>query len=153
VNDQEQLQGLKRKYEVKREFGVSLHQRDMEWVFKEAERAQQSDAKHTELNVFLQKRNFIDGLGRHVVDSAILYITRLEESVNVLEKKLERMGVRSEEYQLYKKVLEFYADENNYKADVTNQWEPVIPIDQDRGDKASQVLEFYKNKRQESELV
>jgi len=39
-----------------------------------------------------------------------------------------------------KKALGWYADENNHEVNVTNQWEPVLPINQDRGKRARQAL-------------
>ncbi|GKV65484.1 MULTISPECIES: hypothetical protein [unclassified Sporosarcina] len=37
-------------------------------------------------------------------------------------------------------ALEFYADEENYNVNTTNQWEPLILINQDHGELARQAL-------------
>lgn len=131
----------------------------IEWARGLKECTQHATENNDRLNVFLQEKNFTEGLGMHVVDAAMLYITRLEERVQELEQhasdlnnelfseRMEKDSTRNslnnvrEQNQHYKQALEFYADEENYKADVINQWEPVIPVNRDLGEKARQALE------------
>jgi len=40
-----------------------------------------------------------------------------------------------------REALEFYAKDENYNVNTTNQWEPLILINQDHGEKARQALE------------
>ncbi|GIN74015.1 hypothetical protein J14TS2_44900 [Bacillus sp. J14TS2] len=54
-----------------------------------------------------------------------------------LRKKFERLEKENARLQ---KTLEFYADKKTYETNVTDQWEPITPIDQDQGDKARREL-------------
>lgn len=39
-----------------------------------------------------------------------------------------------------REALDFYADKENYEVNTTDQWEPLIPIIQDNGEKARQTV-------------
>ena len=54
-----------------------------------------------------------------------------ECSVRTLKQQNQKM----------RRALEFYADTENYKANVVDQWEPVIPVDVDSGKIARNALE------------
>lgn len=56
---------------------------------------------------------------------------------------LESYGRKENER--YRQALEFYADKDNYEVDVISQWEPVIPVVKDNGEKARKALEDDNN--------
>lgn len=49
-------------------------------------------------------------------------------------------AVLKEQNASFREALEFYVDEESYKVNVTEQWQPVRPIDKDGGEKARRVL-------------
>ncbi|MEK5070814.1 hypothetical protein [Sporosarcina sp. FSL K6-1508] len=63
-----------------------------------------------------------------------LYKTKALPMLMELEK-------RKYENNRLREALEFYAKEENYNVNTTNQWEPLILINQDHGEKARQALE------------
>lgn len=74
-------------------------------------------------------------------------IERVEEleGRNTFLEKAHLTNVKISEYgkedkQRYKQALEFYADAETYKVNVTDQWEPRMPIGDDNGDKAREAL-------------
>ena len=56
-----------------------------------------------------------------------------------IEDERDHYLLRSENDKL-REALEFYADDENYNVNTTNQWEPLILINQDHGEKARQAL-------------
>jgi len=54
----------------------------------------------------------------------------LAEYIGELEQRIEEL----------EEALGFYADPDNYEADVISQWEPVVPVSKDNGYKARQAL-------------
>lgn len=81
-----------------------------------------------------------------------IYLVRQTEQADQLRKLINTHAPEGRNYtngevvQLfqqnhsYKQALEFYADEDNHKTDVISQWEPVIPVMKDNGEKARQAL-------------
>ncbi len=80
------------------------------------------------------------------------HIDKLEKENERLEKYIENLQVvhftelqtEKAENARFRKALEFYADKKTYETNVTDQWEPIAPIDQDQGEKARQELEQSK---------
>ena len=57
-------------------------------------------------------------------------------------KSLQQEWVNTvKENKRLREALEFYAKDENYNVNTTNQWEPLILINQDHGEKARQALE------------
>ena len=61
----------------------------------------------------------------------------IEESADYIDE------LEAENNQL-REALQFYADSQNYEANVTDQWEPVILVDKDQGAIARDALEVVK---------
>lgn len=57
----------------------------------------------------------------------------------LIDRTAEWDELRAENAHL-RKALEFYAEEENYKDNVIDQWEPVCPITQDGGEGARRAL-------------
>ena len=72
---------------------------------------------------------YMDGIIN--VDDLVQEIVKLEQLNGVLINQNKR----------YREALGFYADQKTYETNVVDQWEPVTPINNDKGLKARQALE------------
>lgn len=60
------------------------------------------------------------------------------------QKIIDRENAWAESQYQLRETLEFYADSNNYKANVVDQWAPEIKVMMDGGAKAAELLEGLK---------
>lgn len=68
-------------------------------------------------------------------DGDARFIATAHKNTSALIAEIERLS----------KALEFYADTKTYETDVTSQWEPVTPINQDAGEIARKALDGEEN--------
>ena len=64
-----------------------------------------------------------------------------DEQVSWLIEQLEQAQASN---QKLVECLEWYADDENYEVDVVNQWAPIEPVSEDRGQRARHVLSEVK---------
>ncbi|RKD22569.1 hypothetical protein BEP19_09925 [Ammoniphilus oxalaticus] len=74
-------------------------------------------------------------LSKEEIEKLLIYFdgygSPFDETIKQLVEENERL----------RKELRFYADENNYKENVLDQWRPVVPINEDGGERARKALE------------
>jgi len=64
------------------------------------------------------------------------------ENERVLKRNREVCELANERVGVLVEALTWYGNKGNYKVNVTDQWEPVTPIDKDAGQRARSLLSF-----------
>lgn len=94
--------------------------------------------KITVMDVMNSKSDVREYLSVHPENGRI-YVNSKAENVVLIDKTEEWDELKAENAHL-RKALEFYAEEENYKDNVIDQWEPVCPVTQDGGEGARRAL-------------